>query len=288
MTSGRSSRSRAAGAEDDRGLGERLGLAGGPGKDGGLDDVRRRAAGAGVDQVVGVAAARIQRWTLVPEVARPNSPRRIADRPSSRMARACRARAGRRPRSGKRRPGRGGWQHPRRRRRGPERPGMRARARSASQPFATPSRSKRSPGSRSTAPPRAVRASDQRRPAWRRWTGPAPPPRPAARRAARVDDAVGQALGHPGPVEDRGQRRADRDRARAALRRASSESGANRVSWPAHASIRRGRAGPPARAGPRPPRRRSCTETPPPIIGRLATTLTGPAMAVMASRLTAG
>ena len=58
------------------GLGERLRLAGRPGEDGGLDDVGRgRPPGPRIDEVVAsYRRGRTQRWTLVPDVARPNRP----------------------------------------------------------------------------------------------------------------------------------------------------------------------------------------------------------------------
>ena len=125
-------------------------------------------------------------------------------------------------------------------------PGSRSSARSASQPLATPSRSKRSPIGRSTIAPRPCRNSDQRRDAGRAGPSLAAParspvsasslassspmsttpsliasaPRPQSRTAVRVGPMSTVAAG-------------------AAFRRDRSDASLNRVNRPAHVPIRR-------------------------------------------------
>ena len=86
-----------------------------------------------------------------------------------------------------------------------------------------------------------------------------------------VDAAVRPALELAGPVEDRGQRRADAATAAApaALRRISSEVGSKRVRRSAHAAMRSRIRSPGSAAAPTETSRR-CTDTRPPIIARSA------------------
>ena len=223
---GRAGRTRRRAEDDDR-LGERLGPSRGRREHGRLDDVGHRPADpwSGSMRWWAARSARVQRWTLVPDVARPNLPsagpnRRSAASAAGRPGRTRRG-ADRRPRTTRSSRGRGGSRRRRRRRPRPRRGRpSRSSARSASQPLPMPSRSNRRPAGRRTNAPRATpierpRPRRPRRAGGGRRRGasvvracPSASSR-ASRRPMSTIPPVRLSAAAP-PVEDRGERRTDR------------------------------------------------------------------------------
>ncbi len=112
-----------------------------------------------------------------------------------------------------------------------ERPGTRSSVRSASQPFATPSRSNLTPGSRTTVEPRGPRRSDQRRLAGRGVVTASPCS--AARRASSIATSTSPSV-RPSATRDQSRTAArvgwiETSGSGAALRRDRSEEASKRV-----------------------------------------------------------